>query len=79
VGAESDLAELHRSVSSECQVSALAASRRLISFLPRNIAFICEKGGEVEFSGKTELTLANVPAWGSAFNRNLYEHAERRY
>ena len=53
VSAERDLAELHRSISSECQVSALAASRRLTTFLPRNVAFICEKGGEVEFSGKT--------------------------
>ena len=79
ISAERDLAELHRSISSECQVSALAASRRLTTFLPRNVAFICEKGGEVEFSGKTDLTLANVPAWGSAFNRNLYEHAKRHY
>jgi Zn-dependent peptidase ImmA (M78 family) len=79
IDGEHDLAALHRSVSSNCRVSALAASRRLATMLPKNIAFICEKGGEVEFSGRTELTLANVPAWGTAFNRGLYKHAKRHY
>jgi len=79
VHAEPDLAELHRKVSSECQVSPLAASRRLSAMLPANIAFVCDRGGIVEFSGRTANTLAKVPNWGEAFDAQLYEHAETHY
>jgi len=79
VAEEPNLAELHRSVSSVCKVSALAASRRLSALLPPNIAFVCERSGKVEFSGRTASTLANVPGWGQEFDPHLYEHAEKHY
>jgi len=74
-----NLARLHRKISVECEVSPLAASRRLSAMLPPNIAFVCERSGEVEFSGRTESTLVNVPNWGQAFDSHLYEHAESHF
>lgn len=79
VAGEPDLALLHQNVCVQCSVSALAASRRLATLLPTNIAFVCERDGVVEFSGKTEHTLVNVPSWGRPFDKTLYLHADNHY
>ncbi|WP_374566176.1 ImmA/IrrE family metallo-endopeptidase [Ideonella sp.] len=70
-----DLSQCHKCLSEECEVSALAAARRLSSVLPPNIVFIAEKNGEVEFSGRTPGTLAKVPAWQSMFDPGVFRYA----
>ncbi len=77
--AEANLARLHAKISNRCQVSPLAASRRLSSTLPPNVAFVCERGGKVEFSGRTASTLANVPSWGTACDPDLFAYADKHY
>jgi len=74
-----DLSRCHENLCRECDVSALAASRRLSSQLPPNVVFVCEKGGEVEFSGRTPKTLANVPDWGSVFEPRVFHYATNHY
>jgi hypothetical protein len=75
----SDLSRAHKRICDRCEVSALAASRRLSSLLPENIVFVCEKEGEVEFSGRTEGTLANVPSWKARFDAASFAYATSHF
>lgn len=77
--AEEDLARLHAKISNDCQVSPMAAFIRLSGVLPPNIVFVCERAGEVEFSGRTDSTLANVPSWGEPYEPNLFVYADKHY
>ena len=70
-----DLSTCHRRVCERCEVSPLAASRRLEPLLPPNIVFVSEKGGKVEFSGRTTGTHASTPAWGSTFDHKSFQYA----
>lgn len=74
-----NLAECHKAITLNCEVSALAASRRLAERLPKGIVFISEKSGEVEFSGRTEGTLAKVPAWGDSFPVSPFSYAQQHF
>ncbi len=74
-----NLSKAHKRVCERCEVSAIAASRQLGSLLPKNIVYICEKDGEVEFSGRTNGTLANVPAWHTTLDSELFAYATDHY
>ncbi|SCK09016.1 ImmA/IrrE family metallo-endopeptidase [Vogesella sp. LIG4] len=75
----SDLSVCHAHICHECQVSAHAAYIRMSALLPPHIVFIAEKGGKVEFSGRTLGTLASTPPWGDTFDANAYRYATHHY
>jgi Zn-dependent peptidase ImmA (M78 family) len=79
VKSASDLSKAHKRICERCEVSALAASRRLSPLLPANIIFVCEKEGKVEFSGRTKDTLANAPAWSTKFDAGSFAYASSHF
>ncbi|TDR80108.1 ImmA/IrrE family metallo-endopeptidase [Paludibacterium purpuratum] len=79
LGSTSDLSVCHARICRECEVSAHAAYIRMSALLPPNIVFISEKGGEVEFSGRTIGTLASLPSWGSSFDAGAYRYSINHY
>ena len=79
IGDISDLAELHRAISETCDVSAESAGIRLTQFLPENIVYASERNGVVEFSGRTEGTLAGKLNRGDSFPYEVFDYSERHY
>jgi hypothetical protein len=77
--AERNLAKVHRSISDECETSALAAAMRLSQILPLNIVYASEKDGTVEFSGRTQGTLASSLTWGSEFPSTAYDYCAKHF
>lgn len=71
-----DLSECHVRLCHDCEVSAQAAAKRLSSQLPPNIIFVSERGGMVEFSGRTSGTLASAPIWGVPFEPSIFHYAD---
>lgn len=76
LSSEKNYAACHRKVCEGCKVSPLAAANKLTPYLPSNLIYVCESSSKVEFSGRTEGTLARAPNWGAAFNQAAYEYAE---
>ncbi len=74
-----NLSTAHKRICERCEVSALAASRRLGSLLPENIVFVCQKDNEVEFSGRTRGTLAHAPSWRTPFDTTSFAYATKHY
>ncbi|HEY6022006.1 MAG TPA: ImmA/IrrE family metallo-endopeptidase [Candidatus Paceibacterota bacterium] len=74
-----DLAMLHVQIAQRCEVSLHAAAIRLAQLLPKNIVFAVERAGIVEFSGRSDGTLANALPWGGKFPANVYEYCEKHY
>lgn len=74
-----NLAKLHKRIAQECEVSLHAAAIRLSQLLPKNIVFAVERAGFVEFSGRTEGTLANALSWEEEFPSEAYEYCESHY
>lgn len=79
IGDISDLAELHRTISETCDVSAESAGIRLVQFLPKNIVYASERNGIVEFSGRTEGTLAGKLNRGDRFPDRIFDYNERHH
>lgn len=78
--AETDnLAKLHKRIAKECEVSLHAVAIRLSQLLPKNLIFVVERAGVVEFSGRTDGTLANTLPWESEFPNNAYDYCEEHY
>ena len=77
IGDMSDLAELHKTISETCEVSAESAGIRLTQFLPKNIVYASERNGVVEFSGRTEGTLAGKLNRGDEFPNGIFDYNER--
>lgn len=74
-----DLADLHKHIAEECEVSVHAAAIRLSQLLPKNLVFAVERTGIIEFSGRTEGTLANPLSWGCEFPDDAYDYCEAHY
>lgn len=74
-----NLAEIHRTISNECQVSSHAGAVRLAQILPKNVVFAAERSGTVEFSGRTPGTLASSLAWGTEFDPHAYSYADSHF
>lgn len=74
-----NLSKAHKRICERCEVSALAASRRLSFLLPENIVFVCEKDDEVEFSGRTNGTLANIPSRQATFDQASFAYATEHF
>lgn len=74
-----NVARLHVRIARECEVSLHAAAIRLSQILPKNFVFAVERGGDVEFSGRTEGTLANTLSREVKFPDNAYDYCEKHY
>lgn len=79
IGSTPNLSKAHKRICEGCKVSPLAASRRLSSLLPQNIVFVCENDSKVEFSGRTDGTLASVPSWQAPFDDELFAYATKYF
>lgn len=78
--AETDnVAKLHKRIARESEVSLHAAAIRLSQLLPKNFVFAVERDGVVEFSGRTEGTLANTLSWGSQFPAISYVYCDDHF
>lgn len=75
----SDLAKIHKIIAKECKVSLQVAAIRMIQILPKNIVYLVERSNVVEFSGKTEGTIANTLEWESEFSENAYDYCEEHF
>lgn len=74
-----DYAKVHGLISEKCEVSLLAAAIRFKEILPSNLIYACEHANAVEFSGKTNGTIANALGWGSAFPKKPFAYCEKHY
>lgn len=74
-----NLAKLHKRIAQECDVSLHAAAIRLSQLLPKNLVFAVERAGVVEFSGRTEGTLAHTLPWESELPDDAYDYCEKHY
>lgn len=74
-----DLSEAHRVVSSECKISALSSAIRLSQLLPDKIVYASVKNGKVEFSGRTNGTIASPLDWGIDFPSDAFNYSEQHY
>lgn len=72
-----NMAQLHARIARESEVSLLAAAIRLSQLLPKNFVVAVERDGIVEFSYRTEGTLANALLWERAFPGEAYDYCER--
>ncbi len=78
--AETDnMARLHKRIARESDVSLHAVAIRLSQLLPKNLVFAVERDGVVEFSGRTEGTLANALPWESDFPDDAYDYCDEHY
>jgi hypothetical protein len=71
-----DLAETHKTVVQACEVSGLAAALRLASFFDPGVVYAVVSSGAVDYSGRSEGTIAPVLPWGSPFDPESYSYAE---
>lgn len=74
-----NIAKLHTRIARESEVSLHAAAIRLSQLLPKNLVFAVERGGVVEFSGRTEGTLANALPWENEFPDEAYDYCDEHY
>ncbi len=77
--ANSNLAKCQRHITETCEVSPLAASIRMSAFLPKNIVYACTRAGVVEFSGRTEGTLASALSRQKLLPDKPFPYAEAHY
>ncbi len=75
----SNLANCHKIVSVQCEVSPLSAAIRLVHFLPKGIVYACERDGKVEFSGRTNGTLANALRRGLEISETYYGYCKEHF
>jgi Zn-dependent peptidase ImmA (M78 family) len=76
---EKDLAKAHCEISSKCKTSAHATAMQMSRLLPSNIVYASIKNGKVEFSGKTEGTLAPKLTDNIELPSSPYDYCEHHY
>lgn len=79
VSSTTDLAEAHKRISLECQTSTLSAAIRLTQFLPENVVYAAEKDGIVEYSGRTDGTIASSLERHVEFPNDAFSYSEQHY
>ena len=61
----------------------MAAAIRITSYLVPGVVYAAEKNGLVQYSGKSESTIAPTLSWGREYDSNCYkyasEHSEVKY
>ena len=76
---EEDLAKAHCAISTTCKTSAHATAMRLSQLLPASIVYASQKNGKVEFSGRTEGTLACALPVDIVLDSSAYNYCEHHY
>jgi hypothetical protein len=76
---EGDLALVHKTILKECTVSGLAAAIRVASSLVPGVVYAAVKNGVIQYSGKSEGTIAPALPWGHEYNPNSYHYASYHY
>ncbi|MET0081142.1 MAG: ImmA/IrrE family metallo-endopeptidase [Candidatus Thiodiazotropha lotti] len=71
-----NLAESHKTIAQDCEVSGLAAALRLISFFEPGVVYAVTSGGAVEYSGRSEGTIASALPWNTPFSPKSYSYAQ---
>ena len=79
ISSNTNLADCHKEVSIECEVSPLASAIRIVPFLPKGIIYACERDGKVEFSGRTNGTLANRLVRGVKILETNFGYCEEHF
>jgi hypothetical protein len=79
IASEPDLAHVHRKTFERCDVSPLAAALNIAEQLPPNILFAGLRNGVVEFSGRTDRTVAQRPATGVELPPDAYDYCEEHF
>jgi len=76
-----DIYKLHKTIVNEADVSNIAACLRLIQFLPPGYMFVAvDHGSYVQYSGKSNNTIAPVPSRGTRLNlKKQYTHSIKNY
>jgi Zn-dependent peptidase ImmA (M78 family) len=72
---EEDLAAAHKAIAEDCGVSGLAAAIRMSSFLELGVVYAAEQNGVIQYSGKSEGTVAPSLPWGHLFDSESYAYA----
>lgn len=72
---EEDLAAVHKTIAKDCGVSGLAAAIRMSSFLMPGVVYAAEKDGVIQYSGRSEGTVAPSLPWGHPFRPQSYAYA----
>ena len=75
----SDFSAVHKTISEVCKASAHSAAIKLAQVLPKNIVFASERGGKVEFSGRTVGTLANSLIVDTQFSEIAFDYCSHHY
>lgn len=76
---ECDIAKAHYILAETCLVSLHASAMRLSQVLPENYVYAVVNVNTVEFSGKTEGTIAKILEWSSEFRHDSYDYCEKHY
>jgi IrrE N-terminal-like domain len=74
-----NLAATQKEIIKGCETSPLSAAIRLIELLPPDVVYASERDGRVEYSGKSEGTLAPTLSRESAFSESAYDYATQHY
>ncbi|MBL0427235.1 ImmA/IrrE family metallo-endopeptidase [Ramlibacter alkalitolerans] len=72
---KANLARAHADVTHICQVSPMAAARRISDLTPDHVVYATERDGQVEFSGRSSSTLASSIPWGAEWPTEPYPYA----
>lgn len=75
----SNLACTNKLISRDCEVSVIASAIRLAKFVPENVVYAYEKNGVVEFSGRSDGTIASGLSWGGPFPTNPFDYSEDHF
>lgn len=76
---DDNLARIHRTIFERCNTSPLSSAIHLAQRLPSGIVYVAERDGTVEFSGRTEGTIASALPWGSELGLQPYLYSEAHY
>lgn len=76
---ESDLALAHKKILKECNVSGLAAAIRIASYLEPGVVYAAVKNSVIQYSGKSDGTIAPTLPWGHEYQPNSYHYATDHY
>ncbi len=75
----SDLAKINSLIATNCNTSVIASSIRLAQLAPENVVYAFEKGGQIEFSGRTDGTIASPLSRGMEFPEKPYDYYEEHF
>lgn len=76
---ENDLAQAHCLVFDTCRVSPVAAARQLAKQIGPGVVYAAVKDEIIQFSGRSEGTIASSLGWGTSWDGNAYGYASAHF